>query len=160
METKWIVGGSLAVAGLSLVAAALSASEVLRSRKLIGDATERISQLSHVEIDQRLVDQAVRDSIRTQSHAAVERAAKSAENRMNGDISNRVKQAVEKCMSGINERVAKKIASEMTDVERDEIMDEVISKTTDALVEKLGDELDGEIGRIGKIYQGIAAAIK
>lgn len=158
-KMRLMFGGMVGLGLLSFGCAAFSANEANASRKMIQGATDRISRMSRIDIDQGIVDKAVGDAIYRKSAEAVNRAAKSAENRMMNDIQNRVRQAIEKSAGNINERVARKIAQEMASVERDEIMNEVIKKTTEALVEKLGDELDGEVGRIGKIYQGIAAAI-
>lgn len=155
-----LMGVCIALGLTGIGCAIVSANEASEARRLIGGAAERIGRLSHFDIDQRVVDQAMQDAIRKKSGEAVNRAAEAAEQRMRNDISNRVKQAVEKSAGKIGDRVAQKFASELKDIERDDIMEDVIEKTTEKLVEKLGNELDGEVGRIGKIYQGIAAAMK
>ena len=52
------------------------------------------------------------------------------------------------------------MSEEIEDISRDEIMDTVIQEVTDQLIEKLSSDLDNEVGKVGKIYQGIAAALR
>ena len=155
-----MIGVCIALGLTGIGCAIYSASEASQARKLIGGAADHIGQMSHFDIDQRVVDQAVQDAVKRKSGEAVSRAASAAEQRMRNDIANRVKQAVEKSMGRVDEYVAKQMAEEVEGITRDDIIDDVVEKTTEKLVEKLGDELDGEAGRIGKIYQGIVAALK
>ena len=37
---------------------------------------------------------------------------------------------------------------------------QVMDATTDKLIDKLGDDLDHEVGKMGKIYKGIAAVLQ
>lgn len=137
-----------------------SLHEMQEIRRMLGIAEEHVRGISQVDIDQALVDKAVREAVKTSSAEAVNRAANKVREQMRADIANRVKQAVANQTGKLNQMVSDKIVSEMASVERDEIVKDVIEQTTEKLVEKLGDELDDEVGRIGKIYQGIAAVLK
>ena len=160
-NTKNILIGLFAgIAGLSVLGVTYTSLQARAMKKMIAGSAERISQMSHVDIDKRLVDQLVQKSVREQAGTACRNAADSARNEIMADMRNRVKQAVQNQASSINKQVAKTIADEMAEVNKDEIIEEVISATTERLVDKLGDELDCEVGRIGKIYKGIAAALQ
>lgn len=155
-----LIGLGFGIAGLSLGGMVYSGLQVRSMKKMIAGSTERISQLSHVDIDKRLVDQMVQKAVRDQAGSAARFAADKVSHDVLADMRNRVKQAVNNQASEINKRVAMTIADEMEDISKDQIMEDVISATTEKLVDKLGDELDSEVGRIGKIYQGIAAALR
>ena len=141
---------------------AIACADRLNSiKKIVGESTERIQSMSHVEVDQQIINNAVSKVVREKSGDAVKAAVQRVESATNADIQNRVRQAVEKQYSRIGDKVAKRIAEEISDkYSRQDIIDKVVSQTVDELTEKLGDELDEEIGRIGKVYQGIAAALK
>lgn len=160
-ETKIMIVTTGAI-GLSIISAGCAVLSLLSardSRRAIRGSTERLSRMSHVDIDKAIVDKALSEAVRNKSGEAVREAAARAENRMRADIGNRVHQAVSESMKKINREVANRLTLELSDVERDDIIRDVISQTTDALVEKLEENLDEEVGKIGKIYQGIAAAI-
>ena len=155
-----LVGLSFGIAGLSLGGMVYSGLQARSMRKMITGSAERIAQMSQVDIDRRLVDQMVQKAVRDQAGSAARAAADRAANDVLADMRNRVKQAVANQTSEINKKVAMTIADEMENVCRDDIVEEVISQTTEHLVDKLGEDLDNEVGRIGKIYKGIAAALQ
>jgi len=157
---KWVVGISVGTAFLSLMGVVYCAEETHQMRDMIAGSTERIREMSHVDIDKRMVDQMVQKAVREQAGNAVRGAAEKVEHDMMADIRNRVKQAVQNQTNDIGKKVAKQVGDEIADISRDEIMDSVIQEVTDQLVEKLSDDLDNEVGRIGKIYTGIAAALR
>ena len=158
----WLAFGFCAVSAVTAaVLAEKSASELEEVRKLIGESTERIQSMSHVEVDQQIINNAVSKVVREKSSDAVRAAVQRVESATNADIQNRVRQAVEKQYGRIGDKVAKRIAREIeSDSAYNDMRSEVINSAVEKLTEKLGDELDEEIGRIGKVYQGIAAALK
>jgi hypothetical protein len=150
-----------ASAVVSIVFAACSARDVADTKKILGESVDRIRNMSRIDIDQRVINDAVSKVVREKSGDAVRAAVNRVETAANADIQNRVRQAVEKQYGRIGDKVAKRIAEEISDkYSRQDIIDEVVSQTVDKLTEKIGDELDSEIGKIGKVYQGIAAALK
>ena len=155
-----LIGLGFGIAGLSIMGMAYSGFQARSMKRMIAGSTERISQLSQVDIDHRLVDQMMQKAVREQAGVAARSAADKVQHDVMADMKNRVRQAVSNQASEINKRVAMTIADEMEDVSKDEIIEEVISATTEKLVDKLGEELDDEVGRIGKIYKGIAAALQ
>ncbi len=159
-KRKYIVGFSIGAAVVSLFGIAVCADKMNTMQKMIAGSTERINQMTHVDLDKRMVDQMVQKAVREQSGSVVRDAASKVEHDMMADIRNRVKQAVQNQTNEISKKVSKKVAEEIADISRDEIMDTVIQEVTDKLVEKLSDDLDEEVGRVGKIYQGIAAALR
>ena len=156
---NFLIGLGFGIAGVSVLGVTYTSFQARAMKRMIAGSAERISQMSHVDIDRRLVDQLVQKSVREQAGSACRNAADSVRSEIMADMRNRIKQAVQNQTASINKQVAKTIADEMAEVNRDEIIENVISATTERLVEKLGDELDAEVGRIGKIYKGIAAAL-
>jgi hypothetical protein len=165
MDNREKIGLAFGICAAATITSVLCAgaclSELSASRKLLGDSTERIRNMSHVEIDQRVINDAVSKVVREKSGDAVRAAVTRVESATNADIQNRVRQAVEKQYGRIGSKVAKRIAEELeSDTVYSDIRDEVVSQAVDKLNEKLSDELDSEIGKIGKVYQGIAAVLK
>lgn len=161
METSTVLGWvGVGFGFLGLMGAAFCADELNKTRKMLGVATGKISEMSQVDIDKALVDDLVKKAVQTKAGEVVRNAAQSVKDDVTADIRNRVKQSVSGFAGEINKKVAKQIADEMSHVDRDEIVDEVIKRTTEKLVDKLGEDLDNEVGRIGKIYKGIAAALQ
>ena len=157
---NWVVGISLCVAGMSLAGVGVCIFQTREARRMIAGAAEHVRDLSHVDIDQKMVDRLVMSSVKEQAHDAAKTAADRAGKCILADMTNRVKQVVNSKATDINRQVAEKIAEEVSDLKRDDIIEDVVSATTEKLVEKLGDDLDSEVGRIGKIYQGIAEALR
>lgn len=155
-----LIGAFAAIAGLSTFGVVYTSMQTRNMRKMIAGSTERIANLSHVDIDRRMVEQMIQKSVRDQAGAAAREAADKVQHDVAADLKNRVKQIIGNQASEINRKVASTIADEMADINRDDIVEEVISQTTEKLVDKLGDDLDNEVGRIGKIYKGIAAALQ
>jgi len=151
--------GFCTVSAVTAIAFAEKSSRELEEvRKLIGDSTDRIRNMSHVEVDQQIINDAVSKVVREKSSDAVKAAVQRVESATNADIKNRVRQAVEKQYGRIGDKVAKRIAE--SDTAYNDMRTEIINSAVEKLTDKLGDELDSEIGRIGKVYQGIAAALK
>ena len=159
-KRKVIVGVSVGAAVLSLFGVACCLDETRQIKNIVAGSSERIREMSHVDIDKRMVDQMVRDSVKSQAGSVVRDAAQRVEHDTMADIRNRVKQAVQNQTERISKDVSAKLADEISGISRDDIIDEVVKEVTDKLVEKLSDDLDNEVGRIGKIFQGIAATLK
>lgn len=160
-KTKnYVIGFSLGAAALSLLGIGYCSGEMRKMQKMIAGSSERIRELSHVDIDRHLVDQMMQKAVREQAGSVAREAADKVEHDLLADIRNRVKQAVSNQTNEIGKKVAKQITEEIADISHDEIMDNVIQEVTDKLVEKLSDDLDDEVGRVGKIYQEIAAALR
>lgn len=155
-----LIGAFAAIAGLSTLGVVYTSMQTRSMRKMIAGSTERIANLSHVDIDRRMVEQMIQKSVRDQAGAAAREAADKVQHDVAADLKNRVKQIIGNQTQEINRKVASTIADEMAEINRDDIVEEVISQTTEKLVDKLGDDLDNEVGRIGKIYKGIAAALQ
>ena len=154
-----LIGIGFGIAGISTVGLCYSVVQTANMKRMIAGSTERISQLSHVDIDQRLIDRMVQKSVKEQAGYATRMAAENIQRETLADIRNRVKQAVSNQTDTISKKVAANIVDQISESDKDEIIEQVIGATTDRLVEKLGDDLDSEVGKIGKIYQGIAAAL-
>lgn len=159
----WLTIGAGLGIGLGcvgLASAAISAHGANACKRMISDSTRRIGEMSHVDIDRSIVDQAVQKAVHEQAADAVRLAADKVQHDMSADIRNRVKQVVDNRKQDMVKQVSDKLATEMSKIDRDSIMDPVIEAVTEKLVDKLGDELDEEIGKIGAIYKGIAAAMR
>lgn len=155
-----IVGVSIGTAILSLLGISYCADQMNAVKSMVGASTERIRNLSHVDIDRGMVDRMVEDSVRKQAGDAARAAAMKAKDEIMTDMRNRVKQAVNNQKGEIAKKVAAKFAEEISETDKNDIISDVIDATTDKLIEKLGDDLDSEVGRIGKIYKGIAAVMQ
>ena len=153
----WIcLGSSL----LCLLGMGYSWTQVRNIRRMVAGSTERIREMSHVDIDRRMVDQMIQKAVREQAGIAARDAADKAGHDIMADMKNRVRQAVQNQTGELTKKVAQKMADEIYDIKREEIVDDVVSATTEKLVDKLGDELDNEVGKIGKVFTGIAAAMR
>ena len=162
MERKnKILTGALIGVGLGALGLGLYCGRQTRiCRELIGSANRRIADMSNVDIDQNIINRAVEKAVREQSGSAVNAAVARIEEQTKADIRNRVKQAVGNATEKINARVATQIAKQTEELCVDDIKEDVVKHTTEMLVEKLSDDLDNEIGKIGKVYLSIANAIK
>ena len=155
-----IVGLSIVATALSTAGAVYSAVENRSIRKMVSGSTERIKNLSTIDIDQKMVDMMVKKAVHDKSAQAVTTAADAIKHDMMADIKNRVKQAVSNQTSSLTEDVAKKFTDEIASISRDDIRSDVVTNVTEKLTEKLSNELDGEIGRVVKVAQGITAALR
>lgn len=135
-------------------------NEVTECRKILGDSEKRIREMSHVDIDQHIVNETMRKVVKEKAGEAVNSARRMIENDMSADLRNRVKQVVGNKSDEINRKVAEQLAKEMAEVDKDEITSQVIEATTEKLIDKLSDDLDKEVGKIGKVYKGIAAIMQ
>lgn len=156
----WVVGFSIGAAALSLFGIGFCVNRMNTMQEMLGASTEHIKSMSHVDIDKRMVDRLVEQSVKEQTSKVAQSAANRVVNDMANDIRNRVKQSVGNQTAKIHDKVSKALADEIAQMDKDEIIDDVVKATTDQLIEKLSDDLDNEVGRVGKIYKGIAAALQ
>ena len=158
--TKALAWVGFGVGVMGIAAAAYSMDQANACKRMISDSQKRISELTNVDVDQYIVNEAVRKAVREQASEAVGHARRQIEKDMSADLRNRIKQAVGNKTEEINKQVADQLAKEMDAVDKDEIISQVMDATTDKLIDKLGDDLDHEVGKIGKIYKGIAAVLQ
>lgn len=156
-----IIAGAGVVSGIiGMCVADKCYNEVAECRKLLGDSEKRIRELSSVDIDQHIVNETMRKVVKEKAGEAVNSARRMIENDMSADLRNRVKQVIGNKSDEINRKVAEQLAKEMAEVDKDEITSQVIEATTEKLIDKLSDDLDKEVGKIGKVYKGIAAIMQ
>lgn len=157
---NFLIALGFGIAGVSVTGAVYMAVETHNMKKMLAGSAARISQMSHVDIDRSLVDRMVQKSVHDQASSVCRTAAERIQNDVTADLRNRVKQAVANQTASISKQVAKKIAEEMSETDKDDIVESVVEATTERLVEKLGDEIEDETSRLGKVVQGIVAAMR
>ena len=153
-----VFGITTGVLGLTGVGICMRRTNTMK--QIIAGSAERIKDLSHVDIDHRMVESMIQKSVREQAGTVARDAADKIRHEVESDLKNRVKQVIGNQTAEINKQVAKAVSDEMAKVNRDDIIEDVVAQTTEKLVDKLSEELDAEVGRIGKIYKGIAAALQ
>ena len=153
-----IIGTSLfGVTVLSLTGFGYSVSQMRAMRKAIINSTERIKDMAQVDIDQKMVDTLVRKAVCEQAGTVAKNAANRAANEFTADMKNRVKQFLNNRVVDIDGQIARHLTDNITGLDKQQILDDVTSQATDMLIEKLGNDLDGEVGKIGQVYKGLAA---
>lgn len=153
-----IIGTSLfGVTVLSLTGFGYSVSQMRAMRKAVINSTERIKDMTQIDIDQKMVDTLVRKAVREQAGTVAQNAANRAANEFTADMKNRVKQFLNNRVVDIDGQIAKHLTDNITGLDKQQILEDVTSQATDMLVEKLGNDLDGEVGKIGQVYKGLAA---
>lgn len=140
--------------------AAHAMNQADKCRRIIDESGRRIRDLSQVEIDRHIVDRLVRESVTEQAKKAVHSARKNIEDEMTADLRNKVRDIIGDKTKEINDKVAEQLAKQMAQTDTDDIIRDVTSATTEKLIDKLSDDLDNEVGKIGKIYKGIAAMMQ
>lgn len=161
MERKdWIVGGCLlAVTGLSVFGIAYSCNQTRAMRCAVLGSAEKIKDLTHIDIDQDMVDHLVQKSVKEQASSVAHEAANKIRTEYANDLRNRVGQCLKLKSSDIEKQVAKEIRDQISGMDKNDIISDVVDRTTELLADKLSEDLDAEVGRIGKIYKGIAAMV-
>ena len=160
-KTKAIIialtGTAIGVTGLACFG--YSIHQVHSMRKMLLGSAEKIAGMSHVDIDQAMVDNMVKKAVKEQSYEVAVKAANKAYETTTANMTNQVKQLVQNKKSDIEDQLAKEVLGQITKADKHDILEEVTEKASEMLVEKLGDDLDAEVGRMGKIYKGIVAMV-
>ena len=152
------VGAGLGLAGIACFG--YSIREIRSMRKMILGSAEKIGKMSRVDIDQRMVDSLVNQSVKEQAGAVARHAVDKIRSDYTADMKNRVKQILASRGDLIKKELAKEIADQISETDKETIMSDVTDKATELLVEKLSEDLENESGRISKIAKGIAAMLQ
>lgn len=160
-KTKAIIIASAGtVVGVTgLICLGYSVHQVRSMRRVLLGSAEKIAELSHVDIDQTIVNNMVKKAVQEQASAAAAKAANKAVDVCGADMINRVKQILQNKKIDIETQLSDEILKQISQTDKDDIIDDVTEKASEMLVEKLGEDLNAEIGRMGKIYKGIAAIV-
>ena len=150
---------STAIGVTGLTCLGYSIYQVRSMRRVLLGSAQKINELSHVDIDQAVVDNMVKKAVKEQATTVASKAATKACDIVTADMINRVKQLVSNKQGEIETQLATEILDMITKADKNEIVEDVTEKASEMLVEKLGDDLDAEVGRMGKIYKGIVAMV-
>lgn len=128
-------------------------------KALIANANDRIKNLASIDVDHRIVENAVNRAAKEASDKAVYAAAQNALGTLKAEIKERVKSAVDQSMSKVSDAVAVKMAKEVADISKDDIIEEVVKSTTEKLTERLEEDIGDEMTKVGEIYKNIVDAL-
>lgn len=154
------------VTGLSVMTALYCRKQLKSATKLINKAAEKISDVTIVDVNQAIVDSAIRNSVDREVKHAISRTLRLCEDEIINESSKRVNAAVQQSYGKISKAVTDSIAKAAAKVDQNEIMEAATEKAKELLLERFDGKLDGlmadyqrNLDNVGKIYQSIASSM-
>lgn len=137
-----------------------------QTRKLVNAATKHISDLTAVDVEQSIVDLAIRDATNREVSRAVTSALLKVESDISEETARKVKGAVQQSYGKLQKAVTDAIAREAAKVDKDDIMREATERAKELMIEKFDGKLDNlledynrNLENVSKIYQSIASSM-
>lgn len=162
-KIKWERIACITLSGISVVAAIFCYKDLRKSLRLIGKATDHISQLTTIDVERNVIDQAINGAANREVGRTVSRAMRAVEDGIVEETQKRVHAAVQQSYGKIQKAITDAIAKEAANVNKDDIMREATERAKDLIVEKFDGKLDDllseynrNLDNVGKIYQSIA----
>ena len=150
-----ITGASLGVIGLTCLG--YSMSQIHSMRTILLGSAKRINELSHVDIDQEMVNNMVKRSVKDQASTVAEKAATVVAKSCTNDMTNRIKSLLGNKKMDIEKMLSDEVLKQISETDKHEIVEKVTAKASEMLAERLSNDLDSNVGRMGKIYSGLMA---
>lgn len=160
---KWERIACITLCGISVVAAIFCYKDLKKTMRLIRKSTDHISDLTAIDVERSMIDQAINAAADREVGRTVKRAIRSVEDSIVDETQKRVRSAVQQNYGKIQKTVTDAIAREAANVSRDDIMREATERAKELIVEKFDGKLDDllsefnrNLDNVGKIYQSIA----
>lgn len=154
------------VIGAGCVGAGVGIYSFIQHRKLVklfNQAASNVSELTTVDIQDAIVEQAVRGAANREVGRVVSRAVKTAEGEIASNAQKKVASAVGDAYKKISASVSDQIAKETAKISYDRLSEEAIDKAKEMLTAKFDSKLDElteayskQIKSVSKVYESFA----
>lgn len=166
MEIKITPINALGI-GLGLVGIAYAYANDRKMRKAaetVNEAKKDISKLTHVEISEKVVDDAINEAVKKEAEKTAEACGKRVVSSTMEYIEKEVRQACKDKGEEITKSVSENIAIEAAKVDVDKIRNEAVKLAKQTIADKLDGKLDfiaeefsQNLNNVGKIYSSFAS---
>lgn len=144
-ERGWLIfGGILACVGIGT--GIYCHNQMKRTVRIVNRAASTVEDLSVVNVQQDIVDRAVKNAVTNRVNDAVSSAAER-------EVRKQVAEVVKRSEDDIRSKVAQDIAKVMSDVSADDIYDDISELVKEKLVDHLEDWIDDHFDDIVKDHQ-------
>ena len=134
-----------------------------RIAKNINVSVKELSDRTNVYATDAMVEKAVEKAVERATSRAVVDAKYRAEKKIEADVHNQVKSALDGLYSDFKKSVSAEMVKQASAINMKELKDEVVEKAKQAAIEKFDDNLDdildkfnSELDNVSKIYSSIA----
>lgn len=132
----------------------------------VGKSVDEIVRSTHVDVSEAVVNEAVRQVAERETSRIVERAVSVTVNAVRGDIQSKVKAAVDKAYSNVEDDVRRELKQRVEKLDIDDLKTEAIAEMKKNASEKLDralddilEEFNDNLKNVSKIYKSISKAI-
>lgn len=134
-----------------------------RIAKNIDMSVKELSNKTNIYVSDSMVEKAVEKAVERATSRAVVDAKYRAEKKIEADVHNQVKTAIDGMYSDFKKSVSAEMTKQASEINMKELKAEVVAKAKEAAMEKFDDSLDdilekfnSELDNVTKIYSSIA----
>ena len=164
LKEKIMLGVSLVAAATGIGCLGYSIHKERKLGRMLSNSISRVDELTEVRVSEGIVNKAIEDAVEREVSKVAKRAAEDFGDRIETDVSNRVKGAVEQHLARLQKSVGEQVAREVSKINKDDIMNEVLERAKEeaakefaSALKNVTDQYQQNLNNVGEIYQQIAS---
>ena len=133
----------------------------------IGFSLKDLSNVTHVEISNRMINEHTEKAVQKAANKAAEKAADRLCNDAHDILVDRISEAVSNSYDSIKDQVSREVRRQVSKISISALKSEIKEDVKEAITDRLSDQMDDildtyndQLSNIGKIYSSIAETMK